>query len=168
MDPAVRWGSATVSTTELVRDHALAVLGPGRLDVGHLCPRCGSSGHGQPWARHVAAADRGLGREVYVSVSRAAGYAVTALSLRGKLGVDVEVVADVARRWEPSLVLAPGEHAGTSAERARCWAAKEAVLKRAGTGLATPMTQVRLIDEGELVALPAPAGLVAVLAPPVR
>lgn len=155
----VAWGGATATTEGLVRAHVLAVLGPGRVRVGHLCPLCGSSAHGRPWARHAA-------REVFVSVSRAAGYAVTALSLRGPLGVDVEVVADVDRGWDPSLVLAPGEHATTPEERAWHWAAKEAVLKQAGTGLATPMTQVRLTDEGELRRIPAPEGLVAVLAPP--
>lgn len=189
-DVGIRWGDESTTTEDLVRAHVLAVLGPGQVDVGHLCPLCGSSAHGRPWARHVPAApeattpaplprpaprwvrpDGGVAHEVFVSVSRAAralphGYAVTALSLTGPVGVDVEVVEGVARGWDPSLVLAPGEHAATPQERAWHWAAKEAVLKRAGTGLATPMTQVRLADEGELCHVPAPDGLVAVLAPP--
>lgn len=181
MSPVLRWASAGATTEELVRAHVLAALGPGTVDVGHLCPLCGSSVHGRPWARHappvpdlptrpatgsVLAGASSAVREVFVSVSRAAGYAVTALSLRGPVGVDVEVVADVDRGWDPALVLAPGERAGTPAERAWCWAAKEAGLKRRGTGLTTPMTQVRLADEGELHRIPAPDGLVAVLAPP--
>lgn len=223
-DVGIRWGDGSATTEDLVRAHVLAVLGPGQVDVGHLCPLCGSSAHGRPWARHAAAvttetspgaavtgstppgalprpatrsvhprpASRlvraggpGGAQEVFVSVSRASGalprgsgalprrsgalphgYAVTALSLTGPVGVDVEVVGDVARGWDPSIVLAPGERAATPAERAWHWAAKEAVLKRAGTGLATPMPQVRLADEGELLRLAAPDGVIAVLAPP--
>lgn len=156
---SVSWGRATATTEELVRAHVLEVLGPGRVDVGHLCPLCGSSVHGRPWARHERV-------EIFVSVSRASGYAVTALSLRGPLGIDIEVINDVAHGWEPSLVLAPGERARTPDEQAWHWAAKEAALKRHGTGLATPMPQVCLADEGELRRIPAPEGLLAVLAPP--
>lgn len=91
---------------------------------------------------------------------------VTAASLRGPLGVDVEVVEDVARDWPGELVLAAGESAISALERARCWAAKEAVLKRRGTGLEWPMSRVRLTEEHALVDLRAPDGLVAVLAGP--
>lgn len=90
----------------------------------------------------------------------------TAVSLHGPLGVDVEVVADVARHWPADLVLAPGESAASDLQRARCWAAKEAVLKRRGTGLAVPMSTVLLRQEQGLRDLPAPDGLVAVLAGP--
>lgn len=164
--PVVSWGPADATTEDLVRDHVLAVLGPGQVTVGHLCAACGSPDHGRPWARRAPDGEpAGPADEIFVSVSRAAGHAVTALSLRGPLGVDVEVVADVDRGWDPALVLAPGEDAQTPADRARCWAAKEAVLKRRGTGLATPMPSVRLADEGELLRIPAPDGLVAALAP---
>lgn len=91
---------------------------------------------------------------------------VTAASLRGPLGVDVEAVRDVARDWPGDLVLAAGESATSAVERARCWAAKEAVLKRRGTGLAVPMSTVLLRQERGLVDLVAPDGLVAVLARP--
>ena len=73
----------------------------------------------------------------------------------------------VAAAATGGLVLAAGESATTDLERARCWSAKEAVLKRRGTGLATPMVEVVLADEDGLVDLAAPAGLVAVLAGPV-
>ncbi|WP_181009847.1 4'-phosphopantetheinyl transferase family protein [Ornithinimicrobium sufpigmenti] len=143
------------------------LLGPGEVAVGRLCARCGSHQHGRPWARHTAGeGEDGASREVHVSLSRGGGYVVTAASLRGPLGVDVEVVQDVARAWPEDLVLAPGESAGSARERARCWAAKEAVLKRRGTGLTLPMSTVVLRQQRALVDLPAPDGLVAVLAGP--
>ncbi|WP_192498643.1 4'-phosphopantetheinyl transferase family protein [Ornithinimicrobium pratense] len=135
--------------------------------MGRLCPQCGSDRHGRPWARHTRGAGAGRSsRDVHVSLSRGGGYVVTAASLRGHLGVDVEVVQDVARDWPGDLVLAAGESATSAVARARCWAAKEAVLKRRGTGLAVPMSTVLLRREHGLVDLPAPDGLVAVLAGP--
>ena len=89
---------------------------------------------------------------------------MTALSTAGPIGVDLEVVADVDRHWSPDLVLADGESAGDADGRAWIWAAKEAVLKRRGTGLVTPMPLVRLDAEIGLRSLPSPEGLVAVLA----
>lgn len=163
---AVMWhpvdAVAGTTTDDTLRRHVAAVLGCAaeEVRVGRLCPECGSGRHGRPWAR------AGGTGEVHVSVSRTTGYVVTAFSLDGSVGVDAEVVEDVVRGWSPELVLAPGESATTPLARARCWAAKEAVLKRRGTGLATPMTQVRLADEVGVEDLPAPPGLVAVLAGP--
>jgi 4'-phosphopantetheinyl transferase len=186
--PHLSWHDGSLPSDEALRAHVLAVLGPGEVAVGRVCPRCGSDRHGQPWARHTAAippagahppgktvpTDREVRdlaapgtREVHVSLSRAGGHLLTVLSLRGPVGVDVEVVEDVTRWWPGGLVLAAGESATTDLERARCWSAKEAVLKRRGTGLATPMVEVVLADEDGLVDLAAPAGLVAVLAGPV-
>jgi len=76
--------------------------------------------------------------------------------------VDVESVSAVASVWDPALVLAPGERAESALERARTWARKEAVLKRRGTGLATPMPQVVLAAES-WQDLPAPQGYVAAI-----
>lgn len=206
--PAVAWHDGAPGDDEvdtLLRRHVLAVLGPGVVTVGRLCPGCGSDLHGRPWATHARDRRAGVGagngsgtgirhtrpREVWVSLARAGGYVVTAVSLRGPVGVDAEVVQDVAHGWSDAVVLADGESvdgslggwvdgwvdasadgdADTGTERddrarARCWAAKEAVLKRRGTGLATPMTHVRLAEEPGLTDLPAPPGLVAVLAAP--
>lgn len=160
--PDVRW--TRVEELDGGRDDALLahvrdLLGSGdrisgTVEVGRHCPLCGSSDHGRPWARHLPAG--GASREVWVSLSRAAGYVVTAVSLSGPVGVDVEVVADVDRAWAPDLVLAPGEAAGTPAERAWVWTAKEALLKLRGTGLATPMSEVRL-DDGAARVRPLPA-----------
>ncbi len=84
----------------------------------------------------------------------------------GPVGVDLESIAEVARRWQPDLVLAPGESAEDALERARMWAAKEAVLKAYGVGLDQSMTTVRLDDpDGPWWAqVEAPDGYVAVVA----
>lgn len=163
LPPPVEVGGAHVlwhraDTTDPLAAHLTALLGsPGT--TGRLCPHCGSSAHGRPWARHPRAT------HLFVSVARAGGYAVTAVGREAHLGVDVEVVADVHRGWSADVVLAPGEtDDGTARTRALTWAAKEATLKRGGVGLHTPMSQVRLAQVSGLHELPAPAGLVAVLA----
>lgn len=140
----VRWHDPEVG------DPLAAHVG-GAVRTGRLCPRCGSTGHGRPWATRN-------GRTVHVSLSRSGPYVVT-VAADAPVGVDVESVAEVAARWQPDLVLADGE----SGDPPRTWAAKEAVLKLLGTGLDTPMTEVRLVD-WELVDLDAPAGYVAVVA----
>ena len=174
---AARVGGAHVAWhLDDIRDpitaHVRSLLGPGEVRTGRLCPRCGSSAHGRPWATHPAAPT------LHVSLSRTTPtvtqpvrYAVTALSLDAPLGVDVESVERVAATWSSSsssssqVVLAPGEaDPGTAEGRARTWAAKEATLKRAGTGLHTPMSQVRLDQVRGLHDLSAPDGFVAVLA----
>lgn len=124
------------------------------MNSGRLCPRCGSSRHGRPWLRAYGVAH-------HVSLSRSGAHLVTVLA-DAPVGIDIDSVADVARRWDASLVLAPGEDAATDEDRARAWVRKEAVLKHRGTGLATPMTEVVLANERwhDLVA---PAGYVAAI-----
>ncbi|GAA5105835.1 hypothetical protein GCM10023339_02110 [Alloalcanivorax gelatiniphagus] len=124
------------------------------VNSGRLCPRCGSSRHGRPWLRAYGIAH-------HVSLSRSGGHVVTVIA-DAPVGVDVESVADVARGWDPTLVLAPGEVADTDEERARTWSRKEAVLKQRGTGLLTPMTDVVLAGE-HWHDLDAPAGFVAAI-----
>lgn len=152
---------AAADADEHLRRQVSRLLGASPDDaqvrVGRLCPECGSGAHGRPWARYAD-------REVHVSLSRAGGHLVTAVSVSGPVGVDIEVVADVATRWPGEMVLAPGEADGTGLERARTWVAKEAVLKRRGSGLAVPMRDVRLADETGVSWLEAPPGLVGALA----
>ncbi|PVG84210.1 hypothetical protein DDE18_00775 [Nocardioides gansuensis] len=146
-----RWAAAG-DMDDALAAHAVALLGPGDVTTGRLCPVCGSSEHGRPWLRHGGAPQ-------HVSASRSGPYLVTVLA-RAPVGVDVESIAAVAARWDPSLVLADGEVAESPLDRARAWARKEAVLKARGTGLATPMGAVRLEDE-HWVDLTAPRGFVA-------
>jgi 4'-phosphopantetheinyl transferase len=93
-------------------------------------------------------------------VSRSGPHLLTALGSPGgpHLGVDVESVAAVRRGWRDDLVLAAGEPGPQNeAARAALWAAKEAVLKMLGTGLARPMTDIRTADH-HVRAVPAPEG----------
>jgi 4'-phosphopantetheinyl transferase len=124
------------------------------VNSGRLCAQCGSSRHGRPWLR-------AYGVTHHVSLSRSGGHLVTVLA-DAPVGIDVESVADVARRWDAGLVLAPDEDPATDVDRARAWVRKEAVLKQRGTGLSTPMTEVVLADERwhDLVA---PDGYVAAI-----
>ncbi|WP_114853647.1 4'-phosphopantetheinyl transferase superfamily protein [Brachybacterium sp. YJGR34] len=139
---------------------ALLALPAAEVLVGRSCPRCGSSGHGRPWARA-----RGARTEVPVSLSRCGPHLLTAVAPTGRLGVDLESVAAVARGWDEELVLHPSERgvARSPRERAALWARKEAILKALGTGLTTEMSSLRE-DDAEIVDLAAPPGHVAALA----
>ncbi|MCW2754023.1 MAG: hypothetical protein JWQ32_1434 [Marmoricola sp.] len=153
------WSASTSIADQVLVGRIRAVLGDGPpVAVGRLCPRCGGSDHGRPWARHDHS-------DVPVSLSRAGEHLVTAVAPgTAPVGIDVEEIATIARAW-PDGVLAPGETAGTPEERTRIWAAKEAILKAEGVGLARPMDQVRVADFSDrLTMLAAPAGFVAVLA----
>ncbi|GAB4094867.1 hypothetical protein GCM10028787_03420 [Brachybacterium horti] len=135
---------------------------PADVRTGRLCPACGSSSHGRPWVRVT-----GLAGGCGVSLSRSGAHLLTAVHLGGGIGVDIEEIAAVDARWDPSLVLAPGEEhlARTSVGRARLWAGKEAVLKLLGTGLRTPMPEVALTDH-DVRPVAAPPGFVAAIALP--
>jgi 4'-phosphopantetheinyl transferase len=103
------------------------------------------------------------GRDVPVSISRSGPHLVTVTGVDGAIGVDVESVAEVAARWQPELVLAPGEHAADGLAQARAWARKEAVLKAYGVGLDRPMTSLHL-DAESWTDVDAPDGYVAAVA----
>ena len=121
--------------------------------TGRHCPACGSDAHGRPWAR---LAD---GRTPHVSLSRCGEHLVTVVA-EHPVGIDVESVAAVDARWDPTLVLHPDERADSPRERALAWCRKEAVLKALGTGLRTPMSRIRCADWAH-VDVTAPAGCVA-------
>ena len=156
----VRWHRGRTND-EALADHTRAATGGDpalAIEVGRLCPQCGSATHGRP---RVAVPGRRTARPVEVSVARSGPHVLTALADR-PVGVDVEHVGDVARGWDPALVLAPGERADSAEAQARSWARKEAVLKARGTGLAVPMTLV-VLAEVDSTDLPAPPGYVAAL-----
>ncbi|RYC11427.1 4'-phosphopantetheinyl transferase family protein [Nocardioides zhouii] len=152
----VRWHATGTTSKRALELHAAAHLGVTAdvVNSGRLCLQCGSSRHGRPWLRAYGVAH-------HVSLSRSGAHLVTVLAY-APVGIDVESVADVARRWDASLVLAPGEDPATDEDRARAWSRKEAVLKQRGTGLATPMIEVVLADE-QWHDLDAPDGYVAAI-----
>ncbi|WP_114201841.1 4'-phosphopantetheinyl transferase family protein [Janibacter anophelis] len=140
------------------------------LETGRHCPTCGSDAHGRPWVRLPD------GTTPHVSLSRCGDHLVTVVADH-PVGVDVESIAAVSARWDPTLVLHPSEAAhdlkemrprahdlkemrtpGTQAqERAATWCHKEAILKALGTGLTTPMSEIRVAD-WEVADIPAPQG----------
>lgn len=150
--PDVRRHPVALGATAALADHLGSLLGPGVVTSGRLCPACGSDQHGAPWARLD-------GRAFAVSVSRSGSHLVTAIGTHGRVGVDIESIDAVARGWDPGMVLAEGETADTAEEQAWHWAAKEAVLKAMGVGLARPMTSVALADH-DVRRVPSPNGYV--------
>lgn len=160
----VRLHRAEEDADGILRDRVAELLGlpPTDVLVGRSCPRCGSSSHGRPWARA-----RGRRDEVPVSLTRCGEHLMTAVSADGPVGVDLESIAAVGRAWDQRLMLHPSERAAAAhadpPERAALWTRKEAVLKALGTGLQTPMNELRLADFA-VEDLPAPPGHVAALA----
>lgn len=155
-NPDVRWWPGHRRSDEALTAHAYPVRGPGAVEVGRLCPVCGSAGHGRPWLRHD-------GQTVEVSLSRSGPHLVTVLATE-PVGLDVESVSAVAADWQPDLVLAPDETRGVGSAPAvaAVWVAKEAILKYLGTGLTRPMTEVHLAAY-DVRRIEAPEGYVAAL-----
>lgn len=164
------------SADDALRTHAARwlTIDPTDIAIGRHCPACGSDTHGRPWVRLPD------GRTPHVSLSRCGGHVVTAIA-EHPVGIDVESIAAVDARWDPALVLHPDElqphlpgvvpknahvpgvvreWADTPAERAAMWCRKEAILKALGTGLRTPMSEIRCAD-WPVVDIPAPEGLTA-------
>jgi hypothetical protein len=105
-------GSGT-RPVERVRLEAAVLRAVGATSIGRLCPRCGGSDHGRPWAR-------GGDGTTYVSLAYADGLSVAAWSTTGPVGVDVE--------------RDDGRDAGDYGDLPT-WTRTEAVLKATGEGL---------------------------------
>ncbi|MGD9961765.1 4'-phosphopantetheinyl transferase family protein [Nocardioides sp.] len=150
----IAWHPASDSADQALRAQVAQLRGVpvDGVRVGRLCPRCGSEEHGRPWASGAQ-----------VSLSRSGPHLVTAASLEHQVGVDVESVAEISRRWVPAEVLHASERADTPEARASLWCRKEAILKVRGTGLVTPMPQIRT-SQHQAVDLAAPHGYRAALA----
>lgn len=154
--PGIIWHYGGLASDEALQVHVARTLDttPGHVAVGRQCPWCGSDRHGRPWVR---TAD---GRRPHVSLARAGGHLVTAVSPSLRTGIDVESVRAVDQRWDPTLVLHPTERADSPEERAAMWCRKEAILKALGTGLRRPMSQIRCRD-WPVEDIAAPPGLAA-------
>lgn len=157
----IQWHDVSGWSAPDLTDAALRAHLDPETATGRHCPACGSDRHGRPWARLPD------GSRPHVSLARCGDVVVTAVAPLRPVGVDVEDVAAVDARWDPDLVLHPGERADSPAERAATWCRKEAILKALGTGLRIPMSRVRCAD-WPVVDLVAPPGLAAavVVLPP--
>ena len=123
-------------------------LPPGQVVIEQRCSHCGGP-HGRPV---VAGPADGVGRQLYVSLSRAGEFVAVAVTKAGPVGIDLESIAAVARAGVDEVAFSPAEllalgslDAGAAASaRTRLWTGKEAVLKAVGTGLRTDLRDVSL------------------------
>ena len=111
--------------------------------AGRVCPHCGSTAHGRPWATAA-------GTTFPLSTASTPGVVAVAVVVGAvpagtEVGVDVERVCRVAAA--PLDAFGAGELAGLVDERGRtaAWTVKEAVLKRDGRGLRVDPASV-LVD----------------------
>jgi 4'-phosphopantetheinyl transferase len=107
------------------------------------CPGCGSEKHGPPAIVEPETDWR-------ISISHSSGLGMLAVAPH-RVGVDAEAVRDVPvdelmdnvlTRKEHDAVLATAEGLGRSRAFLRCWTRKEAVLKAAGIGIVTDLTEL--------------------------
>ncbi|MGE3810599.1 MAG: 4'-phosphopantetheinyl transferase superfamily protein [Candidatus Nanopelagicales bacterium] len=141
---------AAMPAHELLRALAAEFHGvePGRVVVGHVCPGCGGDDHGRP----VLIPTSSLRSPAHVSLSRAAGMSLAAVTDAGPLGVDIEISG--AAGFAGFADVALGEHDDDALDPTTAWVRKEALLKAYGLGLAVDPRDVPA--EGE--AVPPPPG----------
>lgn len=161
-----------VASRTLVRQLVGLALGQDPRDVVlvHRCGHCGLDTHGKPYARQVGAP--------WFSSSHARGVVLVALSVDGEVGIDVEPdheVRDVDRLARDVLTPAESRRLLATDRRQRsrmflgAWCAKEAILKRSGTGLAVDPRLVSGSDDSVVAIDPSqwpPAAYAAVAVPP--
>jgi 4'-phosphopantetheinyl transferase len=118
------------------------------LPIGRRCVRCGSTSHGQPFVEADV---------VHLSLSRAPGLALAAVSTAGPVGVDVEPAGRARFPGFEDVAVHPQEGCREPTET---WVHKEALLKATGWGLAIDPRQVWIDDDRRVVSwdelLPAP------------
>jgi 4'-phosphopantetheinyl transferase len=136
----VGWRPATEASAadRLLADLLSRHLGT-TLRVGRRCARCGSAGHGQPFVE---------GDAVHVSLSRAPGVVVAAVSTTGPVGVDVEPAGSAGFPGFEDVAIHPQE---VCREPTQAWVRKEALLKATGWGLALDPRQVWIDDDRRVV-----------------
>jgi 4'-phosphopantetheinyl transferase len=154
--------SVRVSRSPRLLENTIAEYGHGEVQVGHLCPRCGSTQHGPLVVTHATA-------KIFANRSRVGKLEAIAVSAIAPVGVDIESVSQLGLASVDAVLLHPGEAgeaeaaANPALHRATLWTAKEAVLKATGRGLDVDPGMLRLRTRGdgiELVSWPAELGLV--------
>lgn len=130
------------STADLLVRHVTAgswALPVSEVRIVRLCPSCGSNDHGRPLVAPIP------GRTApWVSISRAAGLTVVALSTVGPVGVDVEHEASAGFANFAAVALHHSESADGPREQTVTWVRKESLVKATGAGLRLDPTLVRL------------------------
>lgn len=126
---------------ELLREVVAACCGvaPREVRTVSRCAECGSSTHGRPYVLPVPGWD-----PPHVSLSRADGLVLVAVTAAGPVGVDVERAAGADFPGFDEVALHPSERATEAAGRTRTWVRKESLLKALGRGLAVDPREVRL------------------------
>ncbi len=142
-DPPESFGRVDVRSgaDDLIRAEVAGLLdvAPDDVHVGRLCPRCGSAGHGRPRVTGAYAANA-----PHVSISRAGGRVVVALTHQGPVGVDAVALADLTDDAAPRTAAALGLPDDTAVRTvAEQWSLAEAVLKATGQGLSVDPSESR-------------------------
>lgn len=117
------------------------------LQLTHLCPACGSAGHGKPSLSEEGEPGEGP----FVSLSRAGRLTVVAVSGSGPVGVDVEADGAADFPGFDRVALHPDEH--STAGDTVLWVRKESVLKATGHGLRVEPSRLRVTAPDEPAAL---------------
>lgn len=139
--PIVRVAWLTGTTDADAADRLLRSELAGDVEVHRLCPQCGSSEHGRPLVVR-----RDGGPAPFVSLSRAEGVVMVAVSDAGPVGVDIEAIDAARFSGFTDVALHPGEVVPTGEQRAIVWTRKESLLKATGDGLHVDPTSVRVSE----------------------
>lgn len=115
-----------------------------QVSLAVMCAVCGSDSHGRLHVLPIRDA-----ATPYVSLSRADGVSIVAVTHSGPVGVDVECVDALSFAGFDAVALHPDEQAGTIEDRATTWVRKESLLKATGHGLSVDPRRIRLGEPGE-------------------
>jgi 4'-phosphopantetheinyl transferase len=131
----------------LLADEVADVLGcsPDEVRVERHCPRCGATEHGRP----IVLTDA-VGSPPHVSLARAPGIVVVAVSTDHSVGVDIERIDQTWPTGTADLLLHEDERAHDAAALTTLWVRKESLLKANGDGLRVEPSGLRLTDPVEL------------------
>lgn len=135
----VTWLPAAEANDRALERLAATFAGVDDVRVVRACRSCGSDRHGKPQV---------VGAPVHVSLSRAAGLAVVAVTDAGPVGVDVEPTASTTREVDVAT-----------------WVRKESIVKATGHGLMVDPDSIDVTAPGPPVwmfDLVCPEGFVAV------